>query len=419
MLDDYHLIRDPAIHDGVRFLLDHLPRASHLVIATRTEPPVGVSRLRARASWASSPASSCASTTPRRPRCSTTRCRSRWPPRSSTRLQRAHRGLGRRALPRRPLAARPARRRRGAEDLGYDRHLVDYLGDEVLSAQDAAGARASCVDTCVLDRFCAPLCDAVRGRRQLEAAARRDRAREPLPRPARRARASGSATTTSSATSCAASSRRRARPSTSPSCTRAPARGRADDGRRFGGGRPPARRGAARRRPPTSIADVVERLAAERARRDGHPLARRAAARRRHERSAAVSGTRLAGPRLRRAGRRRALGRRHRGRRRRARRCPTAAPPSPPASPCCARRWPTAAGDLGAAEALGAQAVELESAARLALAGRRAGHARRGASLPRRAARGGRRAARAGGRDARARAPTAWPCCGHRARSPR
>ena len=39
----------PAVHEGVRFLLDHLPRAAHLVIATRTEPPVGISRLRARA----------------------------------------------------------------------------------------------------------------------------------------------------------------------------------------------------------------------------------------------------------------------------------------------------------------------------------------------------------------------------------
>ena len=37
------------MHDGVRFLLDHLPRAAHLVIATRTEPPIGISRLRARA----------------------------------------------------------------------------------------------------------------------------------------------------------------------------------------------------------------------------------------------------------------------------------------------------------------------------------------------------------------------------------
>src|SRR3954469_16058801 len=48
VLDDYHLISEPAIHDGVRFLLGHLPLTSHLVIATRSEPPVDVARLRAR-----------------------------------------------------------------------------------------------------------------------------------------------------------------------------------------------------------------------------------------------------------------------------------------------------------------------------------------------------------------------------------
>ena len=39
---------------------------------------------------------------------------------------------------------------------------MDYLGDEVLSAQEPA-ARRFLLDTCVLDRFCAGLCDAVRG----------------------------------------------------------------------------------------------------------------------------------------------------------------------------------------------------------------------------------------------------------------
>src|SRR5919206_215008 len=38
-----------------------------------------------------------------------------------------------------------------AEDLEFDRHLVDYLGDEVLAAQDA-DVRRFLLDTCVLDR---------------------------------------------------------------------------------------------------------------------------------------------------------------------------------------------------------------------------------------------------------------------------
>jgi YVTN family beta-propeller protein len=48
VLDDYHLITEQTIHDGVTFLLDHLPQRLHLVIATRADPPLPIARLRAR-----------------------------------------------------------------------------------------------------------------------------------------------------------------------------------------------------------------------------------------------------------------------------------------------------------------------------------------------------------------------------------
>ncbi len=48
ILDDYHAISDPAIHEGMAFLLEHLPRQLHLVVATRADPPLPVSRLRGR-----------------------------------------------------------------------------------------------------------------------------------------------------------------------------------------------------------------------------------------------------------------------------------------------------------------------------------------------------------------------------------
>ena len=47
-LDDYHLIGDQAVHDIISFLLDHIPPQMHLVIATRADPPLPLSRLRAR-----------------------------------------------------------------------------------------------------------------------------------------------------------------------------------------------------------------------------------------------------------------------------------------------------------------------------------------------------------------------------------
>ena len=48
VLDDYHLITTPAIHQVLTFLLEHQPAQMHLVIATRKDPPLPLPRLRAR-----------------------------------------------------------------------------------------------------------------------------------------------------------------------------------------------------------------------------------------------------------------------------------------------------------------------------------------------------------------------------------
>jgi LuxR family maltose regulon positive regulatory protein len=48
VLDDYHLIQALPIHQQIGFLLEHQPPQMHLVIATREDPPLPLSRLRAR-----------------------------------------------------------------------------------------------------------------------------------------------------------------------------------------------------------------------------------------------------------------------------------------------------------------------------------------------------------------------------------
>ena len=48
VLDDYHVIDAGAVDDALTFLLDHLPPRMHLVIATREDPNLPLSRLRAR-----------------------------------------------------------------------------------------------------------------------------------------------------------------------------------------------------------------------------------------------------------------------------------------------------------------------------------------------------------------------------------
>jgi LuxR family maltose regulon positive regulatory protein len=47
VLDNYHLVTSPAVHELVQFLLDHQPHFVHLVISTREEPPLRLPRLRA------------------------------------------------------------------------------------------------------------------------------------------------------------------------------------------------------------------------------------------------------------------------------------------------------------------------------------------------------------------------------------
>ena len=47
-LDDFHTITSQEIFRGIDFLLEHIPLHMHLVLLTRTDPPLAISRLRAR-----------------------------------------------------------------------------------------------------------------------------------------------------------------------------------------------------------------------------------------------------------------------------------------------------------------------------------------------------------------------------------
>ena len=46
VLDDYHLIDNEIIHNGLRFLLRHQPVSLTLVLVSRTLPPIGIAQLR-------------------------------------------------------------------------------------------------------------------------------------------------------------------------------------------------------------------------------------------------------------------------------------------------------------------------------------------------------------------------------------
>ena len=48
ILEDYHVITEPEIHESLTFVLEHLPAMLHLVIMTRVDPPLPLARWRAR-----------------------------------------------------------------------------------------------------------------------------------------------------------------------------------------------------------------------------------------------------------------------------------------------------------------------------------------------------------------------------------
>ena len=161
VLDDYHLADTAKVSQGVSFLLDHRPPQLHLVISTRADPALPLSRLRARGELIEVRAADLRFTADE----------------AGSYLNSVH-GLGLSAHDVEALESRTegwvaalqlaALSLHGRNDMtsfiasfaGDDRFVVDYLVDEVLDQQPAA-LRRFLLDTSVLDRLCGPLCDAV------------------------------------------------------------------------------------------------------------------------------------------------------------------------------------------------------------------------------------------------------------------
>jgi len=48
VLDDYHWIHNPAIHQAIAWMLDYLPDQVHLILISQVAPPLPLARLRLR-----------------------------------------------------------------------------------------------------------------------------------------------------------------------------------------------------------------------------------------------------------------------------------------------------------------------------------------------------------------------------------
>jgi LuxR family maltose regulon positive regulatory protein len=162
VLDDFHLIESAQVHEGIVFLLDHLPdQGMHVVFSGRADPPWPLARRRARGEMTELRASDL-----------------RFTPQEAAAFFSEVIGLDLSAEDAAALDARTegwiaglqlaALSMRGSDDVsafvsafsGSHRLILDYLVEEVLDRQSAA-IQAFLLQTSILERMTASLCDEV------------------------------------------------------------------------------------------------------------------------------------------------------------------------------------------------------------------------------------------------------------------
>ncbi len=161
VLDDYHVVSEPACHALVQFLLDHAPSSLHLIVCTGADPPIALGSLRAVGQLAEVRATDL-----------------RFTDREAAALLVESEGLNLDAQAVESLAARTEGwaaglylaalwlRGRGGPGAdverfaGDNRHVVDYLSEVVLD-QLGDETREFLLSTSIVDRLCSSLCEAI------------------------------------------------------------------------------------------------------------------------------------------------------------------------------------------------------------------------------------------------------------------
>jgi LuxR family maltose regulon positive regulatory protein len=164
-LDDYHVIRAPAVHRGLTFLIERGPPTLEVAIASRSEPPLPLARLLARGELAAIDALGLRFSLEETEQLLNPVLGLDLEPADVAALWERTEGWAAGLY----LAALSLRGRMSAHEFiahfaGDDRHVVDYLGEEVL-AELPEDLRGFLLRTAILERLTAPLCDAVLERR--------------------------------------------------------------------------------------------------------------------------------------------------------------------------------------------------------------------------------------------------------------
>lgn len=161
IIDDYHVVNAPAVHTAVAFLIDHLPLHFHLIVSSRSDLSMPLARLRARGQLTELGAADLRFTQEEAASFLNDVMGLKLAPDLiadlETRTEGWITGLHLAALSMRDRADRVGLVR---SLTGSHHYILDYLVEEVLQRQSAP-ARAFLLQTSILDRMCAPLCDAV------------------------------------------------------------------------------------------------------------------------------------------------------------------------------------------------------------------------------------------------------------------
>ena len=186
VLDDFHRVSSAAARDSVAWFADHLPATVQLVLSTRADPGLPLGALRAHGRLLELRTDELRFTGPEAAEFLNGRLglgldegdvellvarTEGWPA-----------GLYLAAL---SLAGKPDKPALVRAFDGTSAHVVEFLSDEVLAGYPPE-LQDFMVRTSILERLCAPLCDAVLGGAAADGALGRARAHEPLPPAARR-----------------------------------------------------------------------------------------------------------------------------------------------------------------------------------------------------------------------------------------
>jgi LuxR family maltose regulon positive regulatory protein len=163
VLDDYHVVTNEALHQALAYLVEYAPTYLHLVIATRADPMLPLSRLRTRGQLSEVRADQL-----------------QFLPEETSSFLHAVMGLDLSDEERAVLQTRTegwiaglqlaALSLQGRSDVqqflseftGSHRHIVDYLTEEVLARQPP-DVQSFLLRTSLLAQFSSPLCEAVTG----------------------------------------------------------------------------------------------------------------------------------------------------------------------------------------------------------------------------------------------------------------